>query len=137
MQKLLEKTLYKCVIEQNREIRFIPVEEIQDKNLIVMDNTLLSKCSMKIDQILRVFLKMKLDKIDFKVAVKEVAKELEIKETTVRDKCTRKLGLDTDKFVNYVQDYLQGDNDKLKEKLLDKARNNKFDKIAIEHFLSK
>lgn len=131
-----DKKLYECVFEENGEIRFIPVREVFNKNLMVVDDTLLSKCSMKINQILKVFLKMKLDNIDFKIAVKEVAKELEIEETTVRDKCTRKLNLYTSWFIDYVQDYLQGKNNKFKEILLNNTSNNKFDKLAIEHFLN-
>lgn len=70
-----------------------------------------------VEQILAVCNLVWLKKLDFADAVRKVAKDLNIQETTVRDKCTRRISLphapiDTERFLgmlarpNALRDYL-------------------------------
>ncbi|HUB87142.1 MAG TPA: hypothetical protein VMB22_04565 [Verrucomicrobiae bacterium] len=80
-------------------------------------NGLRPKLPDTIEQILAVFRLVQQNKMDFTDAVRKVAKDLGIRETTVRDKCTRRISLphapvDTDQFLdmlvrpNALRDYL-------------------------------
>jgi hypothetical protein len=66
-----------------------------------------SKLPDTVEQILAVFRLVYLNKMEFADAVRRVAKDLGIRETTVRDKCTRRISLphapvDTDRFLDML-----------------------------------
>ena len=76
-----------------------------------------SKLPDTVEQILAVYRLVHKNKMEFADAVRKVAKDLGINETTVRDKCTRRISfphapIDTDQFLdmltrpNALRDYL-------------------------------
>jgi len=82
-----------------------------------------TKIPRALEQILAV-VKIMYQGKSFAVSVKKVARELGVKESTVRDKCTRQLSLNTDKFIEIAED-----RDRLK--LLLQAKFPKYNQLIL------
>lgn len=68
-----------------------------------------------------------------KESFKDVAKDLNIEESTVRDKCTRQLGITTEEFCKLVIDYMTGKNDEFENVILRNAKNlDNYDNILYD-----
>ena len=128
------KTLYEKVEKDDGCIYFIPVTTVQDNDVVVQDNQLLNACSKRIEQALRIFLKMKAENLDFNDAAKEVALKLGLKPSTVKDKVTRQLDINTKDFEILINDFIAGKNLNFKKVLMSKIVNVKADTEAIDFF---
>jgi len=95
---------------------------------------LLNACSKRIEQALRIFLKMKSENLNFNDAAKEVALKLSLKPSTVKDKVTRQLDMNTKDFEILINDFIAGKNLNFKKVLMSNIVNVKADTEAIDFF---
>jgi len=90
------------------------VREVRTKESEIVISISPSQIPSALLQILMVYDKVLHNKMEYTEAVKEVAAELEIREQSVADKCTRKIGINTQAFKELLQD-----KDELKKHLTD------------------
>ena len=128
------KKLYEKIEKDDGSISFVPATTVQDNDVIVQDNQLLNACSKRIEQALRIFLKMKSEKLNFNDAAKEVALSLALKPSTIKDIVTRQLDMNTKDFEILINDFIAGKNLNFKKVLLSNIVNVKADTEAIDFF---
>lgn len=90
------------------------VKEVRDKESEILISGPLTQIPMGLTQILMVCNEVLLNNKDYTEAIKEVADQLGISEKSVADKCTRKIGINTQNFRYFLQN-----TDLLKKHLVD------------------
>ena len=126
--------LYTRIDNDDGSIYFVPVKEVKKNDTVIFDRQRLSACSKRIEQALLVFLVMKSENVDFNTAAKEVARELGLQASTVKDKITRQLQLDTKCVEIMINDFIAGKNTNFKRELMQKVVRVKADTDAIDFF---
>lgn len=126
--------LYTRIDNDDGSVYFVPVKEVKKNDTVIFDRQRLSACSKRIEQALLVFLVMKSENVDFNTAAKEVARELGLQASTVKDKITRQLELDTKGVEIMINDFIAGKNTNFKRELMKKIVRVKADTDAIDFF---